>query len=178
MPGVNLNSQGRDEARRAAVRLSRAELAAVYASPLERARETAEAIGAAAGLQVGEAPELNELDFGGWTGLTFDALHQEPTWADWNRERSACRPPGGETMAEAQVRALGWIAQAVREHRGRPVAAVCHGDVIKAVVCAALDLPLDHHHRLHVDPGSITRIEAAEGAVQARTINEVPPADA
>ena len=174
MPGVLLNANGEAQAQAAARRLAGEGLVAIYASPLERAQQTAQAIAAEAGLPVQPAAEINEVDFGEWTGQDFEQLHAHPQWKPWNRDRSGHPPPGGETLGQAQARSLAWVREAARRHPRAAVAVVCHSDIVKALICAALDLDLDRHGRLEISPGSVSVLTAGEGPLRVRTINEVP----
>src|SRR2546430_8258293 len=89
-PGVHLSDDGRRQADGVAARLAPLpKIAAVYASPLERARETAAAIARARGASVRIERELTELDVGAWTGRSLKRLSRKPEW------RAAPRPPSG-----------------------------------------------------------------------------------
>ena len=99
-PGHSLNAQGRAEAERLADGMRSIELAAVVASPLERAQETGSAIAARHGLDVATDPDLSEIDFGDWTGADFRGLHASQAWRAFNDFRSTARIPGGETMLD------------------------------------------------------------------------------
>ena len=103
--GVTLGDDGLAEAQAVASRLAPEPLAAVYTSPMERCRQTAEAVAAPHAL----APQLDhaftEVDFGDWTGLSFEQLQADPRWEPWNSRRSLNRPPDGESLGEAQMRA-------------------------------------------------------------------------
>jgi probable phosphoglycerate mutase len=170
MPGVTLSETGHAQARSLARRLARESVVAIHTSPLERARQTAAPIGEALGLEPVVDEAINEVDFGDWTGAAFADLRGRPEW----RERGARGAPGGETMAQVQARIAAWVDTQRAEHPNAAVVAVCHGDVVKAGVCLALDLPLDHHHRLDVAPGSLTEIWAAERGCRLHTLNEIP----
>ncbi|HEY2051115.1 MAG TPA: histidine phosphatase family protein [Caulobacteraceae bacterium] len=174
MPGVSLSETGRDQARRVADRLSRESIAAIHVSPMERARETAEPLVQRLGLEAVVAEDLNEIDFGDWTGLSFEAVHRHPAWEPWRSERSRGRAPGGESMCEAQTRVARWISSARAAHPGAPVAAVCHADVIKAAVCDVLGIPLDNHHRIEVAPGSISTLRLDDRGGRVLSLNEAP----
>ena len=174
MPGVSLNGEGREQARRAGERLRREGVAALYASPLDRARETAAPIGAALGLPVGEAPGLTELDYGTWTGAALADLDGDPAWRAWNEDRAASRIPGGETMGEVADRACAAIEAWRLSHPGATVAVATHGDVVKAVLCRILGLSFDRVHAFEVAPGSLTSLVAWEGGAKLLTLNEVP----
>src|SRR5579864_7138894 len=77
---------------------------AVHSSLRRRAVETAEAIAGAHELNVAIREELDELNYGEWSGHRIDELARDPQWRRWNRRRSAGRPPGGESMREVQTR--------------------------------------------------------------------------
>src|SRR3954469_15033512 len=83
-PGVHLNEAGKQQALALAERLSRLSLAALYSSPLERAIETAQAIGSRNGLEILPAHGFNEVDFGNWTGRTIAELEPLPDWRRFN----------------------------------------------------------------------------------------------
>ena len=116
-PGIPLSERGRREAAWAAERLADAKIAAIYASPLERAQETAHVIGDRLDLPVTVRPDLSELDFGEWTGLTFDAIRQDPRWQVWAAHRSIACLPGGETMREVQRRVVEAMMELREAHR-------------------------------------------------------------
>jgi probable phosphoglycerate mutase len=173
MPGVTLGSLGRAQAARLAERLAPEGLAAVYASPLERARETAEPIAEAAGVAVQPEPALNELDYGGWAGRTWEELGGDPAWRAWNADRTQGRPPGGETLGEVQARVAGWL-EAVRDrHAGERLAAVAHAEPIRAALVWALGAPLAALDRLEIGPASVSVVVAGDWGFRVHAINEV-----
>jgi broad specificity phosphatase PhoE len=174
MAGVSLGAAGRAEAIRLAERLGREPIEAIYVSPLQRTHETAEPLGERLGLTPVEADELNEVDFGEWTGMAFAELHHQPGWRSWNEARARHRPPGGETLQEVQARVAGWLDGVVERHPSAGVVAICHGDVIKAAVCDALGLSLDHHKRLEISPGSVSVVVAGAWGRKLHSMNEVP----
>lgn len=173
MEGVTLSDQGLAEAERLAQRLAGENLAAVYASPLERARQTAEPIAKAAHAELRIDEGIQELGFGDWEGAEFEALEDDPRWKLWNRDRTHARAPGGETMWEAQHRAVRWLEDAAREHPGRSIAAVSHADIIKALLAHAMGLPLDFINRFEVAPASLSVLIAGDWGLKVHSINEV-----
>jgi broad specificity phosphatase PhoE len=170
MPGVSLGLAGRAQAERLAKRLAVEKLDVVEASPRERTRETAEAVARASGLEKPSiADALDEIDFGAWTGKSFEELDADPDWRRWNEQRATARTPAGESMADVQVRALTHLKTLKAER----VALVSHADVIKAVVCGVLGLPLDAGHRFDIAPASITRLVAGPACLRLSGLNEV-----
>jgi probable phosphoglycerate mutase len=167
-PNVGLNDAGREHAQRLATRLRRGRPAAVLSSPLERCLETATPIARACGVSLEPSEALHEIDFGDWSGRSFEELHGDPAWAFWNACRGAACCPGGESMLQAQAR----IVRRLERLPAGDVVMVSHGDVIKAALCWALGLPLDFVHRFEISPGSISAIELGQGAPLVRGMNE------
>lgn len=172
MPGVVLGEAGRAQAERLAQRLRLERIDAVFASPRERAQQTAQALAVACGRTVETAPELDEIDFGRWAGRDFEALQQDPLWQRWNAVRSLVRTPGGETMLDVQRRVLGLMERLGEEHRGRCVALVSHADVIKAAVLHHLGLAIDAWPRFDIAPASITRLAVGDWGGRLLGLNE------
>ena len=172
MDGVQLGEAGRSEAEQAGARLEGEAVSAIYASPLQRTYETAEIIGRRLALPVQPAADLVELDFGDWTGRPLDTLHRDPLWGPWNSQRSLHRPPGGESMGEAQVRAIRAIEAIRAAHPDGRVVAVSHSDIIKVIVAHYLGLTLDLHHRFEIDPGSISTLVVGAWGAKVLRVNE------
>ncbi|MFN3513759.1 MAG: histidine phosphatase family protein [Phenylobacterium sp.] len=174
MAGVTLSAAGSAQAAAVAERLAGESLAAVYASPLERAIQTAEPIARRAGLDPITDDDLAELDFGDWTGMRFDDLEGDPAWALWNTARSRARPPGGEAAAEAAARMQRWLSRVCARHPEAAVAGVGHSEPIKALVATVLGLDANAHERFEIGPGSVTVLAAGAWGRKVHTLNEVP----
>lgn len=172
MPGVGLGEDGRWQAEALARHFSRKAVDAVWTSPVQRARETAEPIAVGLGLIAWDSDALCEIDFGAWTGRDFAVLRDDPRWRRWNEARGSERPPGGESMAEAQARAMGELERAREEHPDGRVVLVSHGDVIKAMVAGVLGLPLDAHGRFDIAPASVSALAVWEGGGKVLRMNE------
>ncbi|MEZ5144704.1 MAG: MSMEG_4193 family putative phosphomutase [Acidimicrobiales bacterium] len=157
--GLHLSDAGRAQAEAAATRIGELDrVAAVYASPLERTRETAAPIGTAVGQRVRSHRGLLECDFGEWTGARLDALRKKPEWTTVQRYPSGFRFPGGESFAEMQQRICTTLAELVAAHPGETVVAVSHADPIKAALAQALGTHLDLFQRLVVSPCSVSAV--------------------
>ncbi len=133
-------------------------IGAVYASPLERTRETAAPIAKALRLPVRRERGLIECDFGDWTGAELKELRKLPEWDTVQRYPSGFRFPGGESFTEMQGRVTDTIARLVAAHPGETVVAVSHADPIKAAVAQALGTHLDLFQRIVISPCSVTAI--------------------
>ncbi|MDQ6696438.1 MAG: MSMEG_4193 family putative phosphomutase [Actinomycetota bacterium] len=158
-PGLHLSDVGRSQAEAAAARIAGLKnVAAVYASPMERTRETAAPIAKARKLRVRRDKGLIECDFGAWTGGQLKELSKKPEWKTVQQYPSGFRFPGGESFAEMQLRITRSLGDISAEHRGETVVAVSHADPIKAAVAAALGTHLDLFQRIVVSPCSVTAI--------------------
>ena len=156
--GLHLSEQGRGEAARAAEAFASLKVAAIYASPLERTRETAEPISRLVGKPVVVERGLIECDFGSWTGESLSQLRKLPEWQTVQRWPSGFRFPGGESFLELQARLTDTVEKICRSHPGEIVVAVSHADCIKAVLASALGVPLDLFQRIVVSPCSISTV--------------------
>ncbi len=172
MDGVSLGVDGRVQAEAVAERLVREPIAAIYASPLQRAQETAAPLSQRLGLPVQTLDGVVELDFGAWTGKRFDELETDRRWTLWNAERGLHRPPGGESMAEAQVRAVRAIDDVAARHPDQSVAIFSHADLIKALLCRWLSLALDFYSRFDIDPASVSTAVVGDWGARVLRINE------
>lgn len=171
---IHLAPEGRAEAERAAEWLARSGLDALYCSPLERARETAEPIARLTGLEPEIVDAATEVDYGEWTGFTLEQLQPDPLWRAWNQVRGFARAPNGETLAEVQARAVGLVVALRERHPEQRVALVSHGDTIKSVLAQALGIPLEFFLRLGVSPGSISSIQFFPSDLRVLRVNFLP----
>lgn len=146
--GLHLSDAGRAEAAEAAVRFEGVPVAAVYTSPLERARETAEPISTRTGRKAVVERGLLECDFGDWTGAELAKLMKLPEWRSVQRYPSGWRFPGGESFVELQWRLVACVDRLRLRHPGEVIVAVSHADCIKAVLASALGVPLDLFQRI------------------------------
>ncbi|MGD9704353.1 MAG: MSMEG_4193 family putative phosphomutase [Acidimicrobiia bacterium] len=170
-PGLHLADTGRAQAERAAARIAELQVDAVYASPLERARETAAPISAAVQLKTRVDKGLLECDFGEWTGSELKALMKLPEWKTVQRYPSGFRFPGGESFTEMQTRIVSAIDRLRAAHPGGVVVAVSHADPIKAAVAHAMGTHLDLFQRIVVSTCSITAIAYGDASPVVLTVN-------
>ncbi|MEI7992635.1 MAG: MSMEG_4193 family putative phosphomutase [Actinomycetota bacterium] len=171
-PGLHLAEQGLEQARTAAERLSKlSKVDAIYASPLERTRETAAPIGKALGLPVKPDRGLLEADFGDWTGRELKDLMKLPEWGTVQRAPSTFRFPSGESFLEMQTRIVGALDRLRERHPGGVVIAVSHADPIKAAVAHAMGTHLDLFQRIVISPCSVSAIAYHGGGPVVLTVN-------
>ena len=170
-PGHGLNAAGLAQAERLGASLARSQIAAVVASPLRRTRETAAPLARGLGRDVVANAGFLEVDYGTWTGQTVAALDGDPMWRLWNTARGVAATPGGEAMVDVQARATGQLRRLHAEMPDAEIAVVSHCDVIRAMLCAALGMPLDMLLRLEVAPASRSVVALHRHGVEVRHIN-------
>jgi broad specificity phosphatase PhoE len=131
---TRLNDRGREQSRALACALTHEALRALYSSPLARARETAQIVGAQLGLDPVYDDRLIEADAGEWQGrLCADVIADNPAgFAAWRAAEPAFRFPGGESVAEQAARVAAALADIATG--ALPALVVTHGGAIRAVV--------------------------------------------
>lgn len=170
--GLHLTENGRAEADNVARRLSELKkVAAVYASPLERARETAAPIADALKHKVKIHKGLLECDFGDWTGAQLSALMKKPEWKTVQRAPSTFRFPNGESFTEMQTRVIGALDDIRTRHRGKVVVCVSHADPIKVAVAHAIGTHLDLFQRIVISTCSVSAIAYSTNGPVVLTVN-------
>jgi broad specificity phosphatase PhoE len=150
-----LTRRGRDQAGALALRLARIPLDAVYASDLERARETAAAVARSQGLEVRVDPGLREVDVGSWSGLTREeaAARFPEAYARWRDGGAGWGD--GESYEAMSARVLATVHAIAAAHDGDRVLVVSHGGPIRALHAAALGLDVEAYRRLRpVEPNA------------------------
>ena len=173
-PGVGLSVRGRAEIAAVADRLADERIEALYSSPLQRTRETAELLSQRLDLPVHYREDVLELDFGEWTGLTFDAVRADDRWKLWSTCRSIATVPGGESMRQVQDRAVRAVCELRLAHPEGTVLIVSHGDVIRAALLFALGMPLDFFSRIEIGLASLSTIQIDDSGIRVLAVNERP----
>lgn len=161
---IPLNDKGREEAQFVARELAHAGLAAIYTSPLCRAREVAEAISATSDAEVRDLDGLINLDYGEWEGLTKDeCAHRDPeAWRLYRKEPDRARCPGGEALADAADRITAALMSLARRHRGQTIAAVSHGAMVRLAL-RRLAAPINGSWEVPLATGSATIFDVHDG---------------
>ena len=172
LPGVGLSEKGRAEAAAQAGRLAGEKIEAIYSSPLQRTRETAEIVAERLGLPVQDREDVIEIDYGDWTGLTFDQIRRDERWQMWSRSRSIAAIPGGESWRQVHERVVGALFNLRQAHPEGSLVIVSHGDVIRAAMLFALGMPLDFYHRIEVATASLSTMRIDANGIRVIAINE------
>ena len=172
-PGLHLSDTGIAQAQAVAQRITPLKPAAIYASPLERTRETAAPIAAAMKKKLQLNKGLLECEFGEWTGKSLTTLSRKAEWSQVQNAPSTFRFPGGESFTEMQLRMWTTLETLAAKHRGKTIVAVSHADPIKAAVTYAQGVPLDLFQRTVISPCSVTALVIGSGRPIVLCVNSL-----
>jgi probable phosphoglycerate mutase len=169
-----LTPLGVEQGKRAAERLARLPIAAVYASDTGRARHTGELLATPHGLAVRVNEDLRERCYGDFEGLTLEELRQRDAdaVARWLADRQRLAPPGGETQPDLSRRVMAALHSIAADHSGDAVAVAAHGGPIKSALFAILAIPIDSWDHTWVTNGSITILRAVGAQLKLAAYND------
>ena len=158
---TQLSRLGRQQGQQLAQALQDVPLQAVIASPLQRAAVTAGFCAAAHGLPVHTDRRLLEINHGRWEGMTAAAVQEQykEIFLQWHRAPHTVQMPGGESLADMQVRIREAMREYCRQYERQTVLIVAHDAVNKVAVCSALGLPLQAFWQIKQDNTCINVLE-------------------
>ncbi len=179
---VPLNEKGKEQARALALALKGETLAAIYCSPLVRAKETACLIRAFhPAVPLIEEEGLMEMDLGEFEGI------EGPRWAEkyaefraaWKENPGSVRMPGGESLHEVQARAISALERIAESHPPESTLVLCsHNFVILTILCHALEIPLDRFRDLRQGTAALNVLYKQGKRLRAEVVNDrshLPP---
>jgi probable phosphoglycerate mutase len=174
MPNVHLSSEGCCQAEALGRILSSVKFEAIYASPLERAVETAEPLARDQGLDILIREGLIEIGYGSWQGQSLKALRRRKLWPIIQNTPSLARFPEGESFPEAQARVVAEL-DALRDlHHSKKASIACvfHSDPIKLAIAHYLGMPLDLFQRITIAPASMSVLAVSDRHVRVMGLND------
>lgn len=172
-PGVHLNEEGIAQAEALGNRLAEAPIKYIYASPLERTMETAEAIRVHhPHLEIEQNLGIGEVRYGDWEGMAISALRHRKMWEVVQEYPSRAVFPNGEAMRDVQTRAVNEIERLVKKHPREMIVIVSHADLIKMVLAHYLGMHLDSFQRIVVSPASMSTLMLGHSRPFVGTMND------
>ena len=146
----------------------------LFSSPYFRAKETAGYISEVTGLNPIYLDGLKEMDSGEMEGIKASEMNNKyPEYmANWRRDHSTARPPGGETLGEVHTRAWKSILEIFNEYNETFIAVVAHLFPIQGILCNVLGIHSNHFQKLEINLGSISSIEIQKDSYRLITMNE------
>jgi probable phosphoglycerate mutase len=175
---VPLSPYGVREAQRLGERIgAEYPLTAVYASPLLRARATAEAIGRAAGLEVLVDARFSDMDYGPWAGRRPDSFTPAEA-AEFRRwqEHPAVPLPGAEDPRVVQQRALEGLAACAAAEVGC-IAIVAHEAILQLILCDVMSLGLERYRDVAQHTATLNELERHGSGWRVRLLNSTSHLD-
>lgn len=171
---THLTSKGEAQARVLAKRLAHMRVAAVYASPLQRAVRTAQILAEPHDLEVEVAPALTEVSFGAWEGRTFEEIGRaDPAQMQvWMTRPQDVQIEGAERIEDARVRIDAFVNELQERHGTGTVLVVSHALATKILVASLIGLPFERMHALRLDNVSFTMFDFYPERAVLRVYND------
>ncbi len=169
-----LNQDGLAQVKKAGEALQAVDLAAIYASPLLRTRQTAEAIASRQNIELVDEEALIDIDYGSWTKLPDAEVAEKfpDQYRRWKQSPESVLFPDGEGLYDVRRRVQPRITVLAERHPGQSIALVSHRVPIKVILCAALGLDDSAFWRIQVDPASISALDCQDGVFTLLFSNE------
>ncbi len=159
-PGIDLSDEGRAQAKAVGIRLAPPlRIDRIFASPIERTQQTAQAIAEHHNLEVVTLDGVIEAEYGDWTGGAIAELARTDLWRVVQTAPSRARFPNGEGIAEMQARMVAALDELITNHAGEHIVVVSHADPIKSAIAHYTGMHLDLFQRVVVSPASVTVFE-------------------
>ena len=172
---IALSYLGIEQAKRVADRLMIEEFSAVYSSDLVRAYDTANIIAAKKNLTVKQDVNLREICFGEWEGMTYTEINDK--WPNalnqFFSDTTKITIPNGESFTDLKKRSDIAINKILENHKKETVVVVSHGATIRAMICSALNLPLDYVWRIRQDNTAVNMVEYHKNNNVVTLLNDI-----
>lgn len=167
-----LSPDGQKQAERQGRHLRGITFSKVWCSDLKRAYETTAIVCRDRGLTLQPTPELREINLGQWDGMTMSQIRElfPDLWLARGENIGHFRPPGAESFADLQQRAVPFIRHIAAQSAGNTLI-VTHAGVIRVLLCQMLQMPLSHLCRIHLDYAGLTLIQDINGMSQVKAVN-------
>jgi probable phosphoglycerate mutase len=176
-PGIPLTEKGIEQAEKAAQFLEHMNISAIYSSPIERAKHTAEIVARHNSLDVVIDDRLIELDMGKFTGVPYDEIfssHGNVFMKFYNGELEIAHN-GVETFSEVKKRILGVVQHVVEKHPEQNIVLVTHMDPIKAMLSTVVDLTPENLFELIIANASLNIFREYKGKFSIGGLNVMHP---
>ncbi len=173
---IGLSEVGKKQAAVTAEFLRNQSITTVYSSPMKRVRQTVEPFEKLTSLKPVYLDELVEMDFGAWTGLSFEDVERKfgVNAVKWLEQIEAGTIPGAETVDQLMVRVEPALSRILIENINGNVAVFCHGGIIRVILSIMLEIPLVKLGKISISYCSINKFCVNELGVSLRLLNYLP----
>ncbi len=171
--GIPLTEKGVKQANDIGRFLKSFNISHIYASPIERAKNTAEIVGSHIGLGTTIDERLYELEMGKFSGMPYDELFEKHgnVFLKFYEGHPTIEENGVETFAEVRKRVLDMVDYASKKHQEQNVLFVTHMDPIKAMISNILNLTPTSLYELIIANASLTIVRQEQGKFSLSAIN-------
>ena len=158
---VELSERGKKQFQHWAKILKQENFKAIYSSDLKRTRNSAQFIAKEHRLEPISYPELRELSFGTWEGMSFAEVEAAYPGEMEERMRNIAtfQADGGETYSQLKERVVPKFEEIVTLHSNDQIVMVCHGGVNRIILAHLLGIPIDRIFRIHQDYAALNIIQ-------------------
>ncbi len=172
---IALAPEGIEQANKLAKKLKHYKIDAVYASDLDRAYMTAKHIAVPHRLEVKKIPELREIQFGKWEGLTIDEIKNidEIDYNGWMEAPHSFEFPGEGNLANVQKRIMNGMRDIIDKHNNQNVLIVSHGGSLKILILSLLALDLSLYHKFWLGNTSLSIVDIKDGKSVLSLLNDM-----
>ncbi len=176
-PGIPLTEKGIDQAEKAAEFLEEMNISAIYSSPIERAKNTAEIVGKHNSIDVKIDDRLIELDMGKFTGVPYDEIFSSHgnVFMKFYKGELEIAHNGVETFADVKKRVLGIVDHIIENHPDENVVLVTHMDPIKAMLSTVISLSPENLFELIIANASLNIFREYKRKFSISGINVMHP---
>lgn len=174
---MSLSPHGHEQARHMAEYMHTERIDAIYCSPMTRAKLTmAPLLAKLPQLQPQIVEGLREVDFGAWTGLNWNDVQEKfgISAFDWLDQMHAAAIPEAESAMQFRLRVEPCLHQIIEQNKGKHVAIICHGGVIRMLLSVLLDIPLTSFGRVQIEYAGISTVNLHAHKTELQLLNFVP----
>jgi len=173
---MDLSARGHAQASALAAYMRRFQLDAIYASPMKRVQQTLAPLLGNGAPRLIVFDELREVDFGVWTGLTWEEVNQrhKVRASEWLEKLDQGVIPDAESAHDFRKRLEPCLLKILGEYSGQTVAVLCHGGVIRMLLSILLDLPIRKMAGFEIDYASLTQVDCYPQRSEIQVLNFTP----
>jgi broad specificity phosphatase PhoE len=177
---MDLSPRGQEQANALAKYLKSRNFTAIYASPMKRVEQTLLPTLADRATTPVILPGLREVDFGDWTGLTWEQVKEkfDHSAYDWLNQLELDAIPNAESGKTFRARVEPCVQQILRDHPGQSVAVACHGGTIRMILSIMLGLPFSQMALFEIEYASLSEIQCSPHKTEIHLLNFTPWRDA
>lgn len=173
---MKLSPRGHEQAKTLAEWLRTIHFNAIYASPMKRAQQTLAPLAAQYPTPPHTLADLREVDFGEWTGLSWQQVHDKykVSASEWLDLLDRAAIPKAESTRQLRARVEPCLRKILAECPGQTVAVVCHGGVIRMLLAILLQLPAPKLAHFDIEYASVTAVECLTHRAEVELLNFTP----